>query len=183
VALAVGVPPASEPEPAPPAADEPLIEAGRVGRPHGLDGSFHVTRPVPALLGIGAQVRLAGRAAVIVRRAGVNERPIVRVEGVEDRASAEALRGRPLLVACESVPALGPGEYWAHELEGCTVIGERGPLGVVQRMIELPSCEALQVSCPAGGQLLVPLVRDAIEKIDPAHREIRVNASFLGLGD
>ena len=27
-----------------------MVPAGRVGRPHGLDGSFHVTRPVPALL-------------------------------------------------------------------------------------------------------------------------------------
>ena len=26
------------------------MPAGRVGRPHGLDGSFHVTRPVAELL-------------------------------------------------------------------------------------------------------------------------------------
>ena len=29
-----------------------FIEAGRVGRPHGLDGSFHVTRPDARLLAL-----------------------------------------------------------------------------------------------------------------------------------
>ncbi len=32
----------------------PQLPAGRVGRPHGLDGSFYVTRPKPRLLGEGA---------------------------------------------------------------------------------------------------------------------------------
>jgi len=75
-----------------------VIEAGRVGRPHGLDGSFHVTRPIPDLLAAASTLTLSDREAAIERRAGTPERPIMRVAGVDSREAAEALRGTPVLV-------------------------------------------------------------------------------------
>ena len=48
-------------------------------------------------------------------------------------------------------------------------------VGVVARMIALPSCEALEV-----GDLLIPLVRDAIRSIDLEARRIDVDLGFLG---
>jgi ribosomal 30S subunit maturation factor RimM len=49
-------------------------------------------------------------------------------------------------------------------------------------MIELPSCEALEVRPEQGGTpLLVPMVRDAIREIDTAAQAIEVNADFLDL--
>ncbi len=71
------------------------LGAGRVGRPHGLDGSFYVTVPRPRLLTLGTEVTVAGTTAPIVRRAGTDARPIVRLQGIDDRDSAEALRGLP----------------------------------------------------------------------------------------
>ena len=55
-----------------------LLSAGRVGRPHGLDGSFHVTRPRPLLLVLGGMLRIGGLEREIVRRAGTEDRPILR---------------------------------------------------------------------------------------------------------
>src|SRR5205823_6248687 len=92
-------------------ASGPDLRAGRVGRAHGLDGSFYVTRARPRLLSEGSSVVVAGRSAAIVRRAGTEERPIVRLQGVEDRASAEALRGAELTVPAQAAPALAPGEW------------------------------------------------------------------------
>ncbi len=158
------------------------LPAGRVGRPHGLDGSFYVTRPRPRLLRLGVAVTFAGQTAPIVRRAGTDERPIIRVEGVEDRAAADALRGSELVVDGADAPVLGEGEWWAHELEGCTVLDGDRWLGTVTRMIELPSCEALEVLALDGGEtLLVPLVRDAVRDIAPARGRIEVDLEFLGL--
>ena len=98
------------------------LRAGRVGRPHGLDGSFYVTRPLSRLLGLGMSVTVAGRSVAIVRRAGTDSRPIVRVEGVEDRGAAEALRGAEVTVPAQEAPALAEGEWWAHELQGCALL-------------------------------------------------------------
>jgi 16S rRNA processing protein RimM len=158
------------------------LPAGRVGRAHGLDGSFYVTGPVPRLLTLGASVTVDGRRAEIVRRAGTDRRPILRLQGIADRTAIEALRGAVLTVTEAQAPQLGEGEWWAHELTGCVVRDGPRRLGVVERMIELPSCEALEVRREQGGApLLVPMVRDAIREIDTAGQAIEVNADFLDL--
>jgi 16S rRNA processing protein RimM len=161
------------------------LQAGRVGRAHGLDGSFYVTSPRPRLLLLGASVNVAGRGAKIVRRAGTDQRPIVRLDGVEDREGADALRGIALTVDRLEAPALGEGEWWGHELEGCAVVDGEHLIGTVSRMIELPSCEALEVrretigSHPAG-VLVVPMVKDAIRRMAVDERRIEVDMGFLG---
>ena len=160
------------------------IQAGRVGRPHGLDGSFYVTGANARLLSLGASVEVAGEALEITRRAGTEQRPIVRLQGVEDRPAAEALRGQSLIVSSQQAPALGEGEWWAHELEGCEVIDGDQLIGTVSRLVELPSCEALEVSRDQGGEpLLVPMVKDDIRRVEVAAGRIEVNLDFLALGD
>ena len=159
---------------------------GRVGRAHGLDGSFYVTRPRPRLLDLGATITVAGRTAAIVRRAGTDARPIVRLEGIVDREGAEELRGAEMTAERSAAPALQDGEWWAHELEGCSVLDGEMLLGTVLRMLELPSCEALEVrremtgSQPPGAPLIVPMVKDAIRRMAVADRRIEVDMSFLG---
>jgi 16S rRNA processing protein RimM len=155
------------------------VEAGRVGRPHGLDGSFHVTRPVARLLAGADELLVDGRPERVDRRAGTEEKPILRLAGHSGREAAEALRGAQLAVAVERAPALEPGEYWAHELEGCTVFDGDRRVGEVRRMVALPSCEALEVAGPAG-ELLVPMVQDAIRSVDVPGRRIDVDLAFLG---
>jgi 16S rRNA processing protein RimM len=156
------------------------LEAGRVGRAHGLDGSFYVTGARPRLLAVGAHVTVAGQAFEIVRRAGVEQRPIVRLRGVENRSAAEALRGRTLSVPLADAPALEAGEWWGHELEGCAVLDGGRAVGTVSALLELPSCEVLEVRRADGGELLVPMVGDAVREIDVAARRIEVDLDFLG---
>jgi 16S rRNA processing protein RimM len=153
-----------------------------VGRPHGLDGSFYVTRPKPRLLAEGTRVILQSVERPIVRRAGTDARPILRLEGIDSREAVEALRGSDLTVAGADAPQLGDGEWWAHELEGCTVFASGAPVGTVSRLLELPSCEALEVDPPGGGDpLLVPMVKAAIRSIEPRERRIEIDPAFLGL--
>jgi 16S rRNA processing protein RimM len=136
---------------------------------------------------------LNGRTATIVRRAGTDEHPIVRLEGIEGREAAEELRGIELTVELAAAPALEEGEWWAQELEGCEVVDGERHVGTVVGLMELPSCEALEVRlAPTGAdgaraqaasprsKLLVPMVRDAIRHVDPEGKRIDVDMSFLG---
>ena len=160
------------------------LSAGRIGRAHGLDGSFYVTGPKPSLLTLGRRVTVAGRALEIVRRVGTDARPIVRLQGICDRAAAEALRGAELTVEAHQAPALAEGEWWAHELEGCALLDGERRIGTVQRLIELPSCEALEVErADTRERVLVPMVKDAIRRVDVERGEIDVDSEFLGLGE
>jgi 16S rRNA processing protein RimM len=164
------------------------VSAGRVGRAHGLDGSFYVTGARPRLLALGTTVVVAGRAVEVVRRAGTEERPIVRLEGIEDRGAAEAMRGLDMTVDLAEAPRLQEGEWWASELEGCEVVDGKRHVGRVVRLIELPSCEALEVRLESPDaehaqrptdELLVPMVRDAIRHVDVGARRIDVDMSFV----
>jgi 16S rRNA processing protein RimM len=162
-------------------ADE-LLHAGRVGRPHGLDGSFHVTHPRAALLDEGRELLVDGRRERIVRRAGTDARPIVRLGRCADRATAEALRGRELLVPLAEAPALEAEEWWPEQLEGCAVRDGAREVGVVRALRALPSCEVLEVELAGGGELLVPLIADAVREVDVEARRIEVDLAFLGEG-
>jgi 16S rRNA processing protein RimM len=163
------------------------LHAGTVGRPHGLDGSFYVIDPSPELLTPGEPIRVDDRELLVTRRAGTARRPILHLEGCEDRDRARALGGQQLLVTRDRAPELGPDEWWAEDLEGCEVRGAGRSVGVVKRLLALPSCEVLEVSRTdlAGADererlLLVPLVKDAVRRIDLDRREIEIDLRFLG---
>ncbi|MGH2876568.1 MAG: ribosome maturation factor RimM [Solirubrobacteraceae bacterium] len=173
---------------------EQWLRAGVVGRPHGLDGSFHVVGAASGLLRPQIEVRVAGATRRIDRLAGHERRPIARLEGDSDRAAAEALRGQELLVARGVAPALEEDEWWADDLQGCEVRDGTITVGTVTRLLALPSCEVLEVARRgdgSGGQaagggaaerdvLLVPLVRDAVRAVDTDARVIDIDLRFLG---
>lgn len=161
-------------------ADERWLTAGRVGSAHGLDGSFHVTMANPTVLAAGLAVTIDGTARKIERRAGHERRVIIRVSGCSDRETAESLRGKEILVKRAAVPQLGEDEWWAEELEGCAVRDGELSVGVVKRLLALPSCEVLEVErAGEGPALLVPLVSDAVRTVDVQARVIDIDLRFL----
>ena len=141
-----------------------LVTAGRVGKPHGLDGSFYVEGPRHPLPE-GASVAVAGATHEIARRAGTDDRPLIRLAGVEDPG---ALRGELLLVEGE----LAEDEWLAADLVGCRV----PCFGTVAQVVDAPSCSVLELD----DGTLIPFVGDAIDRIDLDAREIHVNREFLG---
>jgi 16S rRNA processing protein RimM len=130
----------------------------------------------PDLPAEGGSVTVRGIERRIVRRAGTEERPILRLSGAVSREDAERLTGAEL----RALVGLAEDEFWASDLEGCAVVDGDVAVGFVRRMTALPSCEMLEVDRPDGSELLVPLVRDAIRSIDVAARRIDVDLGFLG---
>jgi 16S rRNA processing protein RimM len=140
-----------------------LVTAGRVGKPHGLDGSFYVEGPRHELPE-GTELVLAGRRKRIERRAGTDERPLIRLAGLDDPG---ALRGELLLVEDE----LAEDEWLASDLAACRVPGH----GAVTQVIDGVSCSVLELE----DGTLVPFVSDAIERVDLEAGEIHVRTDFL----
>ena len=139
----------------------------KVGRPHGLDGSFHVDAPVEE----GTVVRLAEREFRVVERKGSDDRPIIRLEGIENRDAAEELRGKTLSATSDQRPATSD-EWLIDDLIGCEVEG----IGRVTGVFEGLSCDVLEV-----GDELVPLITDAVTNVDVENKVIEVDREFLGL--
>ena len=139
-----------------------LVTAGRVGKPHGRDGSFYV-EGAAHLLPPDTILLLHNSSHTITRRAGTDERPLIRLSGVDDPG---AVRGELLLVDDQ----LGNEEWLASDLLHCSVPGH----GRVVRVLDGPSCSVLELSDGA----LVPFVSDAIRSV--GEDEILVNEDFLG---
>jgi 16S rRNA processing protein RimM len=141
------------------------VSVGRVGRAHGLDGSFYVEQTAFDFA-LGTSVRLGGTDHEIIRRAGTDDRPIIKLDGIDDPVS---VRGEVMVVDEE----LGPDEYLVSDLIGCEVPG----LGYVERVLDAPSCTLLEVGQDG---LLVPLIGDAVKRVDLERRIIEVDREFLG---
>jgi 16S rRNA processing protein RimM len=78
-------------------------------------------------------------------------------------------------------PQLDDDEWWAEDLVGCVVHDADREVGRVVRLVALPSCEVLEVTRSQGaGELLVPLVADAVRSVDIERRRIDVDLRFLG---
>jgi 16S rRNA processing protein RimM len=138
-----------------------LVTAGRVGKPHGLDGSFYVEGASHSLP-VGTPLTVADRPHEVERRAGTDERPLIRLAGLDD---PRQLRGEPILVEAE----LAEDEWLAADLLACSVPGH----GRVVRLLDGPSCSVLELE----DGVLVPFVSDAIESVQGG--EIRLNEDFL----
>jgi 16S rRNA processing protein RimM len=139
-----------------------LVTAGRVGKPHGLDGSFYVETPRHELPE-GCELTIGDRTHRVVRRAGTDERPLIRLEDVDD---PHPLRGELLLVEDD----LAEDEWLASDLVGLAVPG----LGTVSEVIDAPSCSLLRLT----DGTLIPFITDAVRSIDLEAGEIRVDPGF-----
>lgn len=148
------------------------VSAGRVGRAHGRDGSFYVEHPAHDL-SQGTKVTLAGAERTVERRGGTDNRPLVRVDGIADREAAAALYGEVILID-EAHSPLAEDEWRVEDLVGLRV----DDIGVVTGVLDGPSCDVLEVGIDG---VLIPLVRDAIKKVDTKAGVIEIDRGFLGI--
>ena len=146
------------------------VRVGRVGKPHGLDGSFVVEHASEdrRWFAVGAQLLAAGQRAVVVGSKLAGGRPVIRLE-------PSAARGAALEVERASLPATEEGEFYVFELVGLEVVEETGrALGKVVDVTPGVANDALELDTGA----LLPLVEDCVRDIDLAARRILVASGF-----
>ena len=90
--------------------------------------------------------------------------PVIQLEGIADRAAAEAVVGRFLEAEAAALPE---GTYYWHQLEGLRVRREDGTLlGRVVEVFRAGEGEVYRVLDEAGTETLIPAVRDVVQSID-----------------
>jgi 16S rRNA processing protein RimM len=148
------------------------IAVGRVGRSHGLDGSFVVedASEDPRRFAVGARVYLGREPAKVVSAKRAGGRLVARLD-----RSAE--RGALLEVPATELPPPGRDELYAFQLEGLLVVEEGGQeLGRVRRVEPGMANDVLELDTG----LLLPLVEDCVLEIDLDGGRIVTAAGFAG---
>jgi 16S rRNA processing protein RimM len=158
------------------------IAVGRVAAAHALGGLLRV-RPFNAdgeTFVPGRRVFLeradAWQEALVVTAAAHGRSDLlVRLDGIDDRTAAEALRGATILVDPADLPPPGVDEFYHHEIVGFRVETEAGePLGEV---VETLSTGLNDVWVVQGGgrEYLIPVIDDVVRAIDRPGRRIVIS--------
>lgn len=149
-----------------------LVSIGRVGKPHGLDGSFFVERASEDTerFAVGATLLVGGEPAQVLASKRSRGRPVIRLD-------RDALRGAELSVPRSELPPPGVDEYYAFQLVGLAVEEEGGRvLGRVAAVEPGVANDALELDSGAA----LPLVDACVREIDLERGRILVARGFAG---
>jgi len=148
-----------------------LVPIGKVGRPHGVDGSFFVEGPSNRddAFARGAKVWVDGEEAEIVGfRRGSGGRPVIRLD-------RRVPRGATLAVPRASLPELEEDAYYHFQLVGLVVEEEGGRvLGRVTNVLDYPANDVLELDSGVN----LPLVDACVREVDLDGGRILVSTGF-----
>jgi 16S rRNA processing protein RimM len=147
------------------------VQVGRVGRAHGLDGSFVVEDASEAeeRFAVGAELLAGGDVVRVVERKRPGGRVVIRLDRPVPRGTALEVRRADLPADTD------PDSYYVFELVGLAVEEEGGrPLGSVADVVPGPANDVLQLD----SGLALPLVGACVTTVDLEGGRIVVAPGF-----
>jgi 16S rRNA processing protein RimM len=147
-----------------------LVVVGRVGKSHGLDGSFVVedASENEERFRKGAELIVENQPARVVAARQARGRPVIRLD-------RRVSRGAVLEVPRDSLEPPGENEYYVFQLLGLRVEEEDGrPLGVVRDVLPGVANDVLELD----SGLFLPMVEDCILEVDLDAGHILVARGF-----
>jgi len=152
------------------------VAIGRAGSPSGLRGEFRVTlyaqdsdnlKEGKVLLLKHAEEEIRAR---IERVRYQKDRPVIKLEGFDDRTSVEPLRNMEISIEANDLEELPEGEHYVRDLIGCRVVdiagGGEKEIGVLQDVIQNTAQSVLDVRTAEGKSVLIPAVDAFLRNID-----------------
>jgi 16S rRNA processing protein RimM len=134
------------------------VAVGRVGKSHGLDGSFVVedASEAPERFAVGAELLVDGEPARVVASKQARGRPVVKL----DRA---VKRGAMLEIPRDALPPPEEGSYYVFQLVGLEVEEEGGDtLGRVTDVAPGIANDVLELD----SGLSLPMVEECVRDVD-----------------
>ena len=146
------------------------VFVGRVGKSHGLDGSFVVedASDAPERFAVGAELLVDGNPARVVAAKRARGRPVIKL----DRGAS---RGAALEVPREFLPPPDDESFYVFQLAGLVVVEEGGrELGRVTDVAPGVANDVLELDTG----LALPMVEDCVRRVDLDAGRIVVAAGF-----
>lgn len=161
---------------------EEWITIGEITAPQGIRGEvrvFPISDTPNRLLALKTcHVRMKDNA--ITSYTILSVRPhkgcyLMRLEGVDTRNAAEALRGSQLVVPRSEVAPLPEGRYYIFDLVGMQVFTAQGEtIGILSEVLCGPANDVYVVRRKGKPDLLVPAIRQVVTAVDVAARRMTI---------
>jgi 16S rRNA processing protein RimM len=146
------------------------VQIGKVGKPHGIDGSFFIEQPSSdeRWWKVGSTFLAGGVPVEVVAARRSSGRPVVRLDRTVER-------GAPIEVERDALPPTEQDEYYAFELVGLTVMEENGrELGSVKAVTNGVANDVLELD----SGVLLPMIEDCVREVDLSGGRILVAEGF-----
>lgn len=163
-----------------------ILHVGRILRAHGLAGEIKVLpltsdpdrfRILKDCLLLAADEKII-RDVRIENARSFQAEIIVKLEGVDERSQADALRGCFLSVRRGQAVVLPPDNWFICDLIGCGVYDEKeGYLGKLIDVIQNSAQDVYLVHLAGQPDLLFPALKSILLKVDIPGRRIDVRLS------
>ena len=143
----------------PAAAAPKRIALAAVAGAHGIKGELRLKLFADSVASLKAhdRVYVGGELREIRELRDANKTAIARLDGVNDRTAAEALRGSLIEVDRAALPALEDGEYYHADLVGLPCVGFADePLGSVAGIENFGAGDLIEVLLANGKRSLIP---------------------------
>ena len=192
---------------------EEQVLIGKVGSPNGLKGEVRITlyqhdstnlkegkvlllkhaRDQKGKGEAGGKSASSDFCAEVQRVRYQKDRPVVKLEGIDDRNAAETLRGLEVYIQADTLEPLPEGEHYVRNIIGCRVVdigdhsegaydsaGSNGSdskgreIGVLRDVIQNTAQSILEVETPEGKTVLIPAVDEFLRRVDEEEGIIEV---------
>ncbi len=98
---------------------------------------------------------------------------LLKLEGIEDRTTAERLKGKEIRAKEEELPPLHPEEYYIYELIGSTVYDEKSQkVGELVDVLENKANDVFVVRTDEGKEILLPYIDECVLQVDQKNKKI-----------
>src|SRR6516225_11686152 len=149
---------------------EKRVLVGIVTGPHGVRGAVRIksfTERPEDIAGYGPLADAAGRGFAL-RLVGAGKGVLIgRLDGVETRDRAEALRGLRLYLPRSALPPDTAEEFYHADLIGlAAVLGDGTEIGRVRAVHDFGAGDTLEIERPEAPPAMVPFTRAIVPLID-----------------
>ncbi len=158
---------------------EQALTLGEIVGAHGVKGWIRVhsyTEPREAILSYSPWLLGEQHQAIGLLDGSLNGKSLIaRLEGINDRDQAEALRGVEIRVERHQLPATGKNQYYWADLIGLDVVHRNGELlGKIEQMMATGANDVMVVE--GDRQRLIPfLMGNTVLEVDLEARRIVVD--------
>ncbi|MBM7617749.1 16S rRNA processing protein RimM [Weissella uvarum] len=161
-----------------------LFKVGSIVNTHGIRGEVRVV-PITDFpeerFQVGEQLVIDGKQPLTVEIATARPHKqfyLLSFKDMQDINLVEQYKGRDLMVDETQIEALADEDaYYYHDIIGLEVIDQAtgDHLGKVSEILELPANDVWVVKRPSTEDLLLPNIKQVVEKVDLENGQVFVN--------
>ena len=152
------------------------VSVGRVVSAHGVHGDLKVESltDFPERFRAGSWLWLEGAPRIVERSRQQGKMLVVKLQDIDSRTQAEALRGKLLMVP-QAQAIEQESVYYLHDIIGLQVMDESG--NVLGKVVDVLATGSNDVYVVRGrlGEVLLPALDDVIKHVDLHARRILVD--------